>query len=125
MKWLFKTVRALMSPVSSFIGQVSSSNGVTRSDEEQRSVDEQTRALALYQFRACLFCFRVRRAIKRLSLNIETRDIQHDPSAYRELLQGGGDAQVPCLRIVGDDGKATWMYESADIIAYLYERFAP
>ena len=125
MKWLSKTVRVLSSALLSFISQVTSSNGVTRSDEEQRRVDAQTRSLTLYQFRACLFCLRTRRAIKRLSLNIETRDIQHDMSAYQELLEEGGDDQVPCLRITDGDGKATWMYESADIVAYLYKRFAP
>jgi glutaredoxin len=125
MKWLLKTVRTLSGPLSSFINQVTSREGVTRSDEEQQRVDAQTRALTLYQFRACLFCFRTRRAIKRLSLSIETRDIHHDMSAYRELLEGGGDIQVPCLRITDDDGKVTWMYESADIIAYLHKRFAP
>lgn len=125
MTWLLKTVRGLSSPLLTFISQITSPKGVTRSADAQQRVDTQTRALTLYQFRACLFCLRTRRAIKRLSLNIETRDIQHDISAYQELLEGGGDIQVPCLRIIDDDGKVTWMYESADIVAYLYKRFAP
>jgi glutathione S-transferase len=41
------------------------------------------------------------------------------------LIEGGGRRTVPCLRIDGDDGQRVWMYESADIVAWLEERFAP
>jgi len=36
-----------------------------------------------------------------------------------DLINGGGKAQVPCLRIEGESGQVQWMYESADIIRYL------
>jgi glutathione S-transferase len=39
-----------------------------------------------------------------------------------ELIAGGGKGQVPCLRIETDDGNVRWLYESADIIAYLREQ---
>ena len=78
----------------------------------------------LYQFKMCPFCVKARRAIKRLSLNIETRDALREESSREELLAGGGQIKVPCLKIIDDAGKTTWMYESSDIIKYLQERFA-
>jgi glutathione S-transferase len=66
----------------------------------------------------------VRKELKRLSLNLEQRDAQKNPSARAELEQGGGAVKVPCLRITDENGQYIWMYESGDIIAYLRERFA-
>ncbi len=93
-----------------------------RDPAAQAALDEQTRALALYQFHACPFCVKTRRAIRRLGLTIELRDAQHDPDHRRELLEQGGRLQVPCLRIA-DGGDTRWLYESRDIIDYLQQRF--
>ena len=38
--------------------------------------------------------------------------------------QGGGQNQVPCLKITDDKGETTWLYESSAIIQYLQNRFA-
>ncbi len=94
---------------------------IKRSAEEQRCVDEKTARMSLYQFYACPFCLKTRRAFRRLGLNIETRDAQTNP-ARAELQAGGGEIKVPCLRI-DTDGETLWMYESSDIIAYLEQRF--
>jgi glutathione S-transferase len=95
---------------------------VDRSAEAQAGVDAATAGLALYHYPSCMYCARVRRAIERLRLNIELRDVMHDPARRRELIEGGGRATVPCLRVDGADG-TRWMYESADIVRYLVERF--
>jgi glutaredoxin len=79
--------------------------------------------LALYQFDACPFCARVRQVIDRLDLDIEIRDTRRNPTYRQELIQQGGKATVPCLRIERSDGRVEWMYESADIIDYLKEQF--
>ena len=72
----------------------------------------------LFQYDACPFCYRVRRFLDSTGIEVELRDTLHDPSAYAELLHGGGRGTVPCLRIArGDDVR--WLYESADIIEYL------
>jgi glutaredoxin len=97
--------------------------GIVRPPHEQQQVDQDTRNLVLYQFRTCPFCIRVRREIKRLSLNIEMRDARNDPRSRDELLQGGGEIKVPCLKISDKEGHATWMYESARINQYLQERY--
>ncbi len=90
--------------------------------EEQAALDAQTANLALYQFRLCPFCVKVRRTIHRLGLNIELRDALNDPRYRAELIEQGGQHKVPCLRIE-EDGKIRWLYESSDIVAWLEERF--
>lgn len=97
---------------------------VARSAEAQARVDAETARLALYEFASCPYCVRVRRALKRLALDIERRDIWRDPARRDELVAGGGKEQVPCLRITDEDGGVHWMYESADIVRYLEERFS-
>ena len=87
-------------------------------------MDRETQSLIMYEFKTCPFCIKTRRAIKRLSLNIEYRDTQHNPEYRQELLEGGGQIKVPCLRIADETGADKWMYESDDIIQYLQERFA-
>ncbi|HAR30712.1 MAG TPA: glutaredoxin [Gammaproteobacteria bacterium] len=72
----------------------------------------------LYQYDSCPFCQRVRRFLAESGLSLPLKDTLRDPEARRELLTGGGDTQVPCLRIERD-GEVTWLYESLDIIAYL------
>jgi glutaredoxin len=96
---------------------------VTRSSADQTRVDQECTQLSLYQFEACPFCVKVRRAIKRMGLRIELRDAQKNEAFAQELLAGGGQRQVPCLRIVEGSG-TRWLYESSDIIAYLESRFA-
>ena len=94
-----------------------------RSAQGQATVNTEAAALSLYQFHACPFCVKTRRAIHRLNVPIALRDAKHDPQAREQLLAGGGKVKVPCLRI--DDTNGTrWMYESNDIIAYLEQRFA-
>jgi glutaredoxin len=95
-----------------------------RAAEEQERIDAQTRGMALYQFKACPFCVKTRRAMKRLGLNIELRDARGDMQWRQQLLAEGGRLQVPCLYIPQSSGDAQWLYESDDIIAYLEARFA-
>ncbi|KEK27977.1 hypothetical protein SXM_2369 [Shewanella xiamenensis] len=93
-----------------------------RPSAEQQKIDAQTQALALYQYNACPFCVKVRRAMRRQGLNIQTLDAKKSPHKD-ELIAQGGKQQVPCLRIE-DNGQVQWLYESKDIISYLEQRFA-
>ena len=95
---------------------------VKRSDEEQVKVDLETKTLKLYQFYACPFCVKTRRAIKRLNLKVETRNAQVAGEFRKELELSGGKIKVPCLK-VEVAGEASWIYESNDIIKYLDEHF--
>ncbi len=93
-----------------------------RPQDEQSKVDAATKLLALYEYKACPFCVKVRRAMRRQGLNIETLDAKQDDHKSR-LVSQGGHAKVPCLRIE-ENGETRWMYESSDIISYLDKRFA-
>ena len=94
-----------------------------RAQEEQRALDLRTANLSLYQYEACPFCVKVRRALRRNSLNIELRDVKKVDLYRQELLEGGGKIKVPCLRIDEADGEVRWMYESSDIIHYLEQSY--
>lgn len=83
---------------------------------------ERGETLALYHTESCWFCARVRQIVRDLGITLEMRNI--DQTSFRqELLSGGGKAQVPCLRIQYPDRTVKWLYESADIAAYLAQRF--
>ncbi|PFG58415.1 glutathione S-transferase-like protein [Vibrio sp. ES.051] len=118
-----KFIRWILGKVILLLNAIFSPRGVTRNAEEQRSVDEKAKQYALYQFEACPFCVKVRRAMKRQSVNIELRDAKNSPLHRAELEQGGGRVKVPCLRIE-KDGEPKWLYESSDIIAYIEKEFA-
>ena len=118
-----KLIRLILGQIILFLDRMTSPQPLARPKEIQAQVDAQTRFLTLYEFNACPFCVKVRRATRRLSLPIQTKDVQKDESARAELMAGGGEYQVPCLRIQKEDGSVQWMYESSDIIQYLEGRF--
>lgn len=122
-KLFFRLVRILLHPFMLIWEFVTTPRGIVRDVAAQQQVDLQSRHLVLYQFKTCPFCIKVRREIKRLSLPIELRDAQKNQQNRAELLQGGGQVKVPCLKISDEHGKVQWMYESAEIIQYLHQRF--
>ena len=79
--------------------------------------------MVLYLSKICPFCVSVQRVIRKLNLEIETRDILRSERHREELARGGGFEQVPCLRIVQEDGSDQWLYESGDIVKFLTTRF--
>ena len=119
-----KIIRWILGKIILLIEALFSPKAVRNSPEKQAHLDKQTAKLSLYQFKTCPFCVRVRFTIKRLGLNIETRDARNNPQYKKELVEQGGQAMVPCLRIEKGDGSSQWMYESADIIHYLKEQFS-
>lgn len=94
-----------------------------RSTEEQAKVDAEAAKLALYEFKACPFCMKVRKVMHRQALTIETRDARRNQQWGDELRAQGGAFKVPCLRISEEGKPDEWMYESADIMRYLETRF--
>jgi len=123
-KYFFKTLRLIIGPIILFVDKITTPRGIKRPEDEQQKIDKEVTNLTLYQFQTCPFCIKVKRNNKRLSLKIETRDAQHNQTYREELLQGGGEIKVPCLRIVDDKGNDSWMYESDEIMKYLQDRFA-
>jgi len=122
MKWIIKGVREGLGRLIILIDFIFSPKKQKRTESDQERINEEVKSIKLYQFYACPFCIKTRRTIKRLNLPIETRNAQS--GQYREeLLAGGGEVKVPCLKIESDEG-VQWMYESADIIQYLEKRFS-
>lgn len=122
-RYFFRGLRVLLAPVMLVSEKLSTPRSVERSAEEQAEVDAACEALALYQFRTCPFCIKVRKEMARLGLKIELRDAQLDPDHKQALLEGGGKVKVPCLRIAHEDGSEEWLYESDEINRWLHQRF--
>lgn len=122
-RYFFRGLRLVLAPVMLIAEKLSTPKSVERTPEAQAEVDQACQNLALYQFRTCPFCIKVRKEIARLGLNIERRDAQLDPAHKQALLEGGGKVKVPCLNITHEDGREEWMYESDTINAWLHKRF--
>lgn len=122
-RYFFRGVRAVLTPIMLISETLTTPKPMQRSDAGQAQVNKDCQQLALYQFKACPFCIKVRKEMRRLNLPIEVRDAQLDPEHRQALADGGGRVKVPCLRIESDNG-SQWMYESNDIIGYLQQRFA-
>ena len=122
MKFLIKLIRNGLGLFIALIDKLTRWSQVKRSKEQQSEVEAQLANMSLYQFFACPFCIKTRRALYKLNLPIETRNASVGSLFRSELEQGGGAVKVPCLRIE-QDGKTQWMYESSQIISYLQQRF--
>ncbi len=120
----FKTLRIVLGPFMLLWEYASRPRGVVRPAAAQQAVDQQCQSLTLYQFSTCPFCIKVRQEMRRLSLPIEKRDVQHNLSNRAELTQGGGAYKVPCLKVLDANGKSQWIYDSGAVMAYLQGRFA-
>ena len=84
----------------------------------------ETATLSLYHYQGCPFCEFVGRAIDRLGIQVELRDIQRDPTHRNALVEATGRMTVPCLRIEESPGEVRWIHESVDIIRFLEAREA-
>ena len=118
-------IRLILGKLILLFNWIFTPKSITRDPEQQALIDGQTSYLTLYQYEACPFCVKVRRAMKRQGLNIEVRDVKRNDTAREELLAGGGHLKVPCLRIGEGEQGFQWMYESRNIIGYLEDRFLP
>jgi glutaredoxin len=122
-RYFFRGLRVVLAPVMIASEKLSTPKpAIERSADEQARVDEACKDLALYQFRTCPFCIKVRKEIARLGLNIELRDTQRNPEHRQALAEGGGRVKVPCLRIAHEH-HVEWLYESSDINDWLRDRF--
>ena len=119
---LLKGLRLGLGQLVIFFDYITRPQKMSRSDLLQGYMNEQAKQLSLYQFHACPFCVKVRRALHRLNIDVDLHDAKNDIDRRQELLEEGGKVKVPCLRLE-QDGEVTWLYESKEIIAYLDERF--
>lgn len=118
-----KFVRWLLGRLILAIDFLTSPRSIVRDKKEQDAIDALAATMSLYQFNACPFCVKVRRQLKKHSLNIELKDAQSNPAFKDELMREGGKHKVPCLRIENGTQDVKWLYESKDIISYLQTEF--
>lgn len=123
MKLFIKLIRNLLGGIIALADILTRGAKQKRTPEQQQAVNIEASQMALYQFFACPFCIKTRRAIYKLNLPIEKRSASEGSYYRTELEQQGGKIKVPCLRIE-QDGKVEWLYESSEIIQYLQKRFA-
>ncbi len=120
---LIKALRIGLGQIIIFLDFITRPRKLQRSPEAQAQVEREASSLSLYQFHACPFCVKTRRALHRLNVPVALLDAKNDEASRQELLEQGGKVQVPCLRIEESAG-VRWLYESKAIAAYLDERFA-
>lgn len=123
MGFIFKPIHIVLGNIILFIDWITRPKPVERAPEQQQMVDQETGKFTLYHYPMCPYCVGTRRQLHRLALSIELRDPRNDAQWMSELVEQGGKKQVPCLRIVQDNGSVEWLYESEDIMAYLDNRF--
>ena len=120
----FKFVRIVLGPVVLLKEKLTRPQGITRAHAAQMLADQDCKSLALYHYKTCPFCMKVRHEMARLSLNIERIDAQPPGPNRDTLTRQGGLTKVPCLRITDTAGASQWLYDSDKIIGYLQGRFA-
>src|SRR5713226_364258 len=76
--------------------------------------------LVLYDFEACPFCRKAREALSHLGLEVEVRPVGKGSPRREELRGRGGKVMAPYLV---DPNTKTEMYESNDIVRYLYKTY--
>ncbi len=89
--------------------------------QARRPAHRPTERLELYEFEGCPFCRKVRDALTELDLEAVVYPCPKGGTVYRpKVLERGGKAQFPYLV---DPNTGTRMYESDDIVAYLYATY--
>lgn len=115
-------IRWVLGRIILFLNFIFAPKKLKRPIAEQQKIDDATKNMTIYEYKACPFCVKVRRSLRRQGLNIVTLDAKQEPHK-NTLLTEGGKLQVPCLKIE-DAGQTTWMYESSEIIGFLDKKFA-
>jgi glutathione S-transferase len=92
-----------------------------RGTNARGSMRQPARHLQLYEFEACPYCRLVREALTELDLDALIYPTPHGGKRFRpKMAEIGGKQQFPFLV---DLNSGESMYESADIIDYLYQRY--
>ena len=87
-----------------------------------KPVPQPEKPIVLYDMEACPFCRRVREALTALHLDVEIRPCPKGGRKFRSEAEAlGGKQQFPLL---SDENTGRVMYESSDIVAYLFETYA-
>lgn len=86
-----------------------------------RQVPQPQKPIVLYDMEGCPYCRRVREALTALNLDVEIRPCPKGGTVFRAQAEAlGGRQQFPLLV---DHNTGTVMYESGDIIEYLFRQY--
>jgi len=99
-------------------------HSVKRSLKEQQKVNKAANDLTLYVSDTCPYCARVKKQVKHLNVPLKVKNLDKCHIFQKELLSGGGKAQVPCLKIERRQG-SEWVYRSDKIARYIDRKFLP
>lgn len=112
-------MRSMIDVIASTIASTARFWRGTNAFEPARRQPEQH--LELYEFEGCPFCRLAREAFTELDLDVLIRPTPHGGERFRpEAIRRGGQKQFPFLV---DPNTGTEMYESADIVDYLYRTY--
>jgi glutaredoxin len=115
-----KIIRWVLGRLILIIDYLTRPKKLIRIESQQQQIDAILKDHSLYEFHACPFCVKIRRYLRKNSLNIDIRDAKNNKKYRSELEKLGGKIQVPCLRIKNNNNNNNiWIYESNDIISYL------
>ena len=114
-----KLIRFIVGRIILLLDFLTRPSPVIRSREDQEIVDAAVTGLSLYQFKACPFCVKVRRHMRRRSIKIDLKDAKTDLLIKEELIREGGKHKVPCLRIAEGNKEVQWLYSSDEICRFL------
>lgn len=80
--------------------------------------------LELYQFEGCPYCSKVRQKLTELGLSFTAHNPRQNPDRMDDLMELGGQDQVPFLVARDENGEVVEsMYESDDINEWLDNQF--
>ncbi|QDZ21040.1 hypothetical protein HOP50_05g35650 [Chloropicon primus] len=94
--------------------------------EEQPAVNakEPEKPIEIYEFQGCPFCRKVRVAVSVLGIDVLFKPCPSGGKAWRpEAIEKGGKSQFPYM--IDPNAGDLAMYESADIIEYLFKTYGP
>ena len=94
MKTVFRLIRWPLGQIVILIDWLTRPKIPLLPPEQQEELDAITSSMKIYHFKQCPFCVKTRRNIRRLGLNIETRDARNDPQWNSELINEGGKIQL-------------------------------
>ena len=112
-------IRFVLGKIILFFDWLTSPKPLNFSSEKLEFIQNKVKKMEIYEFRACPFCVKVRRFMKKNNIIIKVKDARRNKDFANELINGGGKLQVPCLRFNNDENK--WLYESNDIINFFID----
>ena len=100
--------------------------GESQSVEAASKMNEPAKPIEIYEFQGCPFCRKVRVAVSVLGINVLFRPSPQGGERFRpEAVAMGGKSQFPFMVDPNPASGEVQMYESEDIIRYLFENYGP